>query len=394
MADEHIEMSVPMPARFSDAEHALHAEATARTGLTDFGNNAYLAPLRFLLQVYDNEAHFTPAGRERAFDLVVQSLVGRLVSEKGWRDHPECLETEIRRPLVITGIPRSGTTALHKLMFMDPQFQGLEHWLSRTPVVRPPREQWESHPLYQRSLAALDAILNDQPLLKAAHGQAVDEVDECYNLLMQSFVVGTFSSMAHAPSYDTWYYAQDETPSYRRFLDNLKLIGSQENDRRWLLKNPNHIFAIDALLNVMPDAMIVQTHRNPVEAIPSLCSTGLAGRRFYEGQDTNPFVIGARYNHHWHLAITRVMKRREREPNNFFDVRFRDFLADPLRTVRAIYQRFGLVLEPAVERDMQQWLADNPRNKLGEHRYSLEQFGLNAQDIHRQYREYIECYGL
>lgn len=387
-------MQIDMASKFSDSEAALHAEATARTGLTDFGDDAYLGPLRLLLKTYDKEARFTPEGRERAFDLLVQSLVGRLISEKGWRDSPACLKTDIRQPLVITGIPRSGTTALHKLMFMDPQFQGLEHWLSRTPIVRPPREQWESHPLYQRALEVLDEFLTDQPMMKAAHGQAVDEVDECYNLLMQSFVVGTFSSVAHAPSYDTWYYAQDETPSYRRYVDNLKLIGYGESNKRWLVKNPNHIFAINALLNVMPDALIVQTHRNPVEAIPSLCSTGLAGRRFYEGADTNPFIIGARYNYHWHLAITRVMKKREQQPNNFFDVRFRDFLADPIAVVRAIYQRFNLSLDTAVEKIMRQWLSDNPRHKLGEHRYSLEQFGLNEQDIRRQYREYIECYGL
>ena len=385
-----------MPAikAFAKSEEMLHATAAARAKLNHFGDPAYLAPLRRLLAAYDEEARFTAEGRERTFDLIVQTLVGRLYSQQGWREHPACLETEIHAPLVITGIPRSGTTALHKLLSLDPQFQGLQHWLSRTPIPRPPREQWPTHALYRRASAILEEIHKDQPLIKAAHGQSVDDVDECYNLLMQSFVVATFPSMAHIPSFDAWYYEQDETPSYLRFADNLKMIGQAAPEKRWLLKNPNHIFAIEALLSAFPDALIVQTHRNPVEAIPSVSSVSFAGRKFFEGSDVDPHIVGARHQRHWRVALERTFIARKQRAGQFFDVRFEDFLASPMATVRALYDRFDLHRAHNVEADMRAWLADNPRYPHGEHRYTAEQFGLSEACIRRDYQDYIEEFGL
>ncbi len=380
--------------RFTDAEEHLHEAARARVGFSDFGDDDYIAPLRLILSLYDSEATFTPDGAVRARDLLVEVLAARLYAQQGWAARPDCLGTQIRQPLIITGIPRSGTTALHKLLSLDPQFQGLEHWLSRSPVVRPARALWDAHPLYQRALRALEDIFKDQPLLRQAHGQAAAEVDECYNLLMQSFVVSTFSTMGHVPSYDAWYFEQDETASYRRFRDNLKLIGAETPERRWLLKNPNHIFAIDALLAVFPDALIVQTHRNPVEAIPSVSSVGLAGRRYFEGAQSSAALMGARYKAQWQLAVARTMTARAEGRGTFADVIFGDFLAAPMQSVRDIYERFGLTLLPAVEKAMYQWLEMHPRGKDGEHHYRPEQFGLSAAGLRHDFREYIEAYRL
>ena len=130
--------------KFRDAEAVLHEAAIKQTGLDDFGDSAYLDGLRVLLSALDTDLKLTGVYRERVFGSIVGVLIGRLYAAKGWREHPDCLQTAVRRPLIITGIPRTGTTALHKALSMDPQFQGLELWLAQTPMVRPPRVKFRS----------------------------------------------------------------------------------------------------------------------------------------------------------------------------------------------------------------------------------------------------------
>jgi len=146
-----------IPEKFVDAEDLLHETAIAPVGFDDFGDRDYLTGLRVLLKAIDTDLELSANSRERVFATVLRAMTGRLYSQKGWAEHPECLQTEIRSPLVIVGLPRTGTTALQKIMSLDPQFQGIEYWLAHNPMVRPPREQWPSNPLYQSTVAALEA---------------------------------------------------------------------------------------------------------------------------------------------------------------------------------------------------------------------------------------------
>ena len=130
--------------RFTDLEDEVHETASRHTGLRDFGAPDYRPGLRVLLEALDTDPRLTPTGWKFAYGTVLGTLMARLYTQRGWSERPDALATEIRRPLVITGIPRTGTTALHKLLSVDPQFQGLEHWLTETPMVRPPRASWAS----------------------------------------------------------------------------------------------------------------------------------------------------------------------------------------------------------------------------------------------------------
>jgi len=181
-------------------EEALHEAARKATGLSDFGPQDYREALRRLLAAYDSEVRFTEIGRQFAIGGIVGTLVQRLLSEEGWKRRPGCRSRPIRRPLVITGIPRTGTTALHKLLAMDPQFQGLEHWLTESPMVRPPRHTWASNPAYLSSVAGLEAFFRMMPEMRKAHDIVADEVEECLDVLRQSFVSNRFGSSAYIPS--------------------------------------------------------------------------------------------------------------------------------------------------------------------------------------------------
>jgi hypothetical protein len=381
-----------IPEKFAQAEAALHEAATKETGLHDFGDDDYLPGLRILLSALDTDLELTGVYRERVFGSIVGVLIGRLYARKGWREHPECLNSAIRRPLIITGIPRTGTTALHKALSMDPQFQGLELWLAQTPMVRPPRADWERNPLFRNAVAGLAMVAEVAPLIKTIHDMVADEADECLNAMVQSFVTIQFSSTLHVPSYHAWFLGQDETPSYRRYAELLKLVGLNDRNKRWLLKNPGHVLGIEPLLKVFPDALIVHTHRNPIIAVPSTCSLVETFRTFYLGDKTYPRELGRQHSELWSLGLARIMKAHDREPGRFYDVQFDDFNADPLGVVRGIYQWAGLTLEPGVEQEMKDWLDTHSEGKPGFHRYTAEQFGLSEGMIREQYSAYMARY--
>ena len=382
-----------MNARFTELEGELHATASRMTGLSDFGGPDYRPGLGELLRALDTDCRFSAAGRQLAHATVLGTLIARLHAEEGWKRHPECRVLVIRKPLIITGIPRTGTTALHKLLSMDHQFQGLEHWLSESPMMRPPRASWPDIPEYRASIAALESFFEVMPEMRTAHDIVADEVDECLEVLRQSFVTNRFASGMPVPSYDRWFRGQDERGSYRRYAQVLKLIGASEPEKRWLLKNPGHLAQLRALFEVFPDACIVQTHRDPVKALPSLCSTLLMSRRMFEGDAARAELIGPRECEYWGTAVEAAQAERDKRPRQFFDVDHGSVYRDPLGTVRAIYDFFGLALGETAEARMRGWIAENPPGKHGEHRYDVRAFGISAEDIGRRFAGYVSRHG-
>lgn len=380
-----------MDTTFASMEPLLHETASQMAGgLDDFGPPDYLPGLRVLLAAMDAETRFSPMGRQFAFGTLLGTLKARLHTQAGWKRRPEHRDVRIARPLVITGIPRTGTTALHKLLSMDPQFQGLERWLTEAPQPRPPRDTWAANPQFQATVAGLEAFFAAVPEMKLAHDMVADEVDECLEVLQQGFVTNRYPSSIFTPSYDRWFRAQDELPSYRRYADVLRLIGVDAPDRRWLLKNPGHVAQLDCLLEVFPDACVVQTHRDVVKAIGSISSTLHIARKMFEGDQVRLEAIGPRELDYWASAMESTARTRARHPARFHDVHHAEFLRDPMGVVRKIYERFDLALSPEAERRMRAWIAESPTSRHGEHRYDLTDYGVTAQQVKDRFAPYLE----
>lgn len=380
---------------FAASEEQLHQAAARRCGMSDFGDPAEYRPaLRRLLHALDHDTRLTAEGWGKYFDRIVQVLVGRAWSQKGWREHPRSLAYELRPPIVITGLPRTGTTALHRVLSMDPQFQGLEFWLIDNPMPRPPRASWADHPLFRRAVEELETLYREVPAMKAAHPIIADEVYECLLLTRQNFLAVDFTTNAHIPSYQQWWLQQDTAPTWRRYRDNLRLIGLHERDKPWLLKNPASLFALAGFMQVFPQATVIQTHRNPVTSVASGASLARMARIPYEGPDTSLTAAARREVELWGQGIDMAMAVRRQYPDRYVDVYFSDFAARPMQTIEQIYRGCGLQLSAAAEAAMRRWLAENPQNKHGEHRYSLEGTGITEDDIRRRFASYIELYGL
>ncbi len=211
---------------FRDTFDGLHEIAAREAGLSDFGDVRYQKSLRFLLDCYECESSFGEQGRLATRRSLIDSLKGRLYSTHRRGLHAQDIAQSIERPLIIAGLPRTGSTALHKLLAADPGSQALEYWLGREPDVRPDRSEWPNHPSYRAALASLDEIYQGAPELRAAHSMEAGEADECRLLFMQDFLNLSFSFNATVPSFEAWVLEQDMRPAYGRYRDNLELIGA------------------------------------------------------------------------------------------------------------------------------------------------------------------------
>ncbi len=366
----------------------LRASATKLVGLDDFGSDDdnYVEALEVLLDSYRREAGLTVLGSKMNRFFLRGALVSRLMAEAGWKQYPQHADVAIERPIFVTGLPRTGTTVLHRLLGADPAHQGLHLWLADFPQPRPPREAWDSNPFYSQLNATFTKAHQENPDYTGLHFMAAYELEECWQLLRQSLHSVSYETLAHLPSYAAWLSRQDWTPSYRRHRKNLQLIGLNDADKRWVLKNPSHLFALDALMATYPDALVIQTHR-PVETIMgSMCSLA---QHTTEGWSTT-FVgaqIGADAMETWSRGLERFnLARAQYDPAQFYDADYQDLIADPMALVADIYRHFGLTLTDEARKAMADSDAESKTGaRAPKHTYSLADYGLTVEAVKERF---------
>lgn len=381
-------------AGFAASEEALHDEARAKAGLDDFGDPSYLEGLRALLASLDENDNLSAMGRAIMRGTIASILETRLRSEQQLKDHPEVSGNEVRRPIVITGLVRTGSTALHYLMGQDPGLQKLEYWLCAQPQPRPPRGEWEEHPDFQASKKELEFLYTATPDLMSVHEMYADWPEECRHILSQSFTDDRFETSAALGSYMDWYHGTPHPETYRRHKQLVQLIGSTDPERRWLFKYPVHLRQLPSLFEVYPDACIVQTHRDPRTVMASYTSFIAKIRRVHE-EVVDPEAIAKEQTESWGRAADAGLEARKlRGPEQFYDLHFRDFMADPIGSVKRIYEHFDQELSLEGEKRLQEWQAAHPQAKHGKHDYQKKEFGVGEQEIVDRFAGYMEHFGL
>ena len=364
------------------------AASAAVGGLTDFGNDDHRPGLAALITAAATSPHAGQALDARVRYTAVDALASRLCSHAAWAARPECLTAPLAPQLVVLGLPRSGTTALHQILAADPAHQWIPAWLAPRPRPRPTPDTWADQPEYQR---AVEAYRVNGP--NALHDVGPEDPEECLQIMRQSFVSMLWVSSLALPAYHEWFVTQDERPSYRRYADNLRLIGADDTDRTWLLKNPSHTFGLSAMFAEFPDAVFVHIYRDPADTIVSGCS--LIGSMGFGPGGFTAQELGAHRLRIWSLAADRMESARAAAPERtIIDVSYRRFIADPVGTAREIYARLGREYTPVAEAAMQQWRRDRPKDKHGAHRYAASDFGLTAGAIRERMAGYIERYDI
>lgn len=376
---------------FSAIEH-LHNDAKSQTGLDDFGSSDYLTGLEVLLKAYDSSAQFSELGKQITCGTILNCLKGRLYFQAATKNFPDYSETKIENPIFIIGLPRSGTTFLHRLLCQHPSNQGLENWLGSFPQPRPPRSKWSANPRYLEVEKSLEMYHEMNPEIKDIHEMAVYEVDECRLLLMHCFANVTFQSNATIPAYEDWLYSSDFTETYEYFYRSLQLIGYNDKDKRWVLKDPSHMWSVDYLFNRFPDATIVQIHRHPKEVIPSVCSLVMSAKMMSE-PSTSPILLGHQQLEQWASVLEKTIEIRKKYSEKFIDIFFHEIVDDPLEAVRKLYISLGEVINRD-EINILDNFVKSDETKNSKHKYTPEEFGLTDFQINDRFSEYIKHYGL
>ncbi|MCW6534821.1 MULTISPECIES: sulfotransferase family protein [Sphingomonas] len=378
--------------RVPDRE-ALVAEARAQTGLGDFGNTWFFANIDALIPSLNNDAQLSPAGVAVAKGMIVNGLVNRLRHVELLKQHPEILDEKVEVAAVVVGLPRTGSTMLHRMLAAAPGMTGVRWFEAQNYSPFPGEER--GNPAQRRAAAQglLDYMVANIPDLMSIHPMSLDQPDEELIVLGQLYSSTMIEGTYHVPGFAHWLTAPetDRTQCYRDLKQILQSLQWQDPSRkgaRWVLKTPGHLMALDAVIEVFPEAKIVMTHRDPVATVPSYCSMEYS--LYQMVSETIDRESVARF---WVPRLAELLDgfmrvRRETGGRNFVDVRYADLLSDPIGQGARVLEAAGVDVTPEVRAGMEQWVEHNKREDRAPHKYSLEDFGLNKAEVERPFADY------
>jgi hypothetical protein len=371
------------------SEFALLAEAEAKAGLHDFGGEEFRHGLRALLEMYDTTARLSPAGRKIARRRILELLTNRLFIQETLKKHPEIKSRPIRSPMYLTGLPRTGTSALFNLLAIDEASRPLLYWEGCYPYPIVGVAPGEPDPRVVALRQSLERMRQKDPEFAKVHEVTADGPEECVQLLAHTLGGVQLGVEPLISPYREWFEKQDLRGPYAYYGDLLRMLDWQRPGERWLLKSPAHLWALDVLLGMFPDACIIQTHRDPAQIIGSYCSMVamlMRGRESVDRRELGPTVL-----EYLARSVERAMEAREKlGPARFVDVGYRQFVKDPIGVVERIYDAFKLELAPRTVDAMRKHVADHPQNKHGTHTYTLADYGLTAEMVTARMVRYVE----
>ena len=378
-------LGVDSPALDADS---LHRAAYRRASLRNYGSWNFEEPLERLLKSYRDEAALTTLGRITVRELIVSLLDNLLRMEAERAANAEVERQRIVAPVFIIGLPRTGTTHLHGIISEDPANRAPLTWEVMYPAAsRSPGDVARARAQAETRLGWADRLA---PEFMRIHPIAADLPQECIAITAQAFMSIQFHTTHDVPSYQDWYENASQRLAFdfhHRFLQHQQ---AKSLGKRWVLKAPGHLFALEGLLERYPDARIIHTHRDPLRVMASMASHATVLRRAFS-DSADPKKIAADWADRWSRALDKFLAVRDRaSPSQFLDLGFESIEADPLGTVERVYDFLGWPLTTQARTAMQNFLAANPKNKHGVHSYTLEQFGLSRATETIRFKSYCE----
>lgn len=370
--------------------------ARASTGLEEVGDALFLETYERRVRSIDSESGANVVGRLLCRAEVIRVLQTRLRLEKAWRDTPAILDEPIERPIFIAGAPRTGTTILLELLALDPQLRAPIAWEAHHPIfhddVRDPASAMAAAEAEQELWADI------QPELMTLHELRSDLPCECVHLLAIDFGSGYWSMHYRTPSFNEWAGAHLEllTRTYQEHRRFLQTLQHGHERRRWLLKSPAHLATLPALMNEYPDAVVVQTHRDPQKFVGSTAST-TAMLNWLRSDEVDRAAQGqiALYGFAGMLGLARSLRESGELPDaQFIDSRYLDLVTKPSETLKRLYAQADLDWPEGHADVIEAYLRAKPKGKFGRHEYRHEDFGLDAATVDAVMSDYVAAYGI
>ena len=371
----------------------LLGEAKKITGLNFLGNPLFEEGFNKLVDSINNEADLNEIGIQAQHHRLIGVLSNMLRIEDAVINHPEILNEQIVGPIVIVGLPRTGSTMTHRLLAADPRHTAMLWWEGRYPAMLPNEERGKPSERMALGKAEVDAVVAASPEALTIHPWDYKGADEEILLLEHTFFSTVPESFMRLPSYSSWVEAQDHIHAYNQLKIMLQYLQWQNPGRekkRWVLKSPHHLGFIDKLLMVFPDSKVIQTHRDPQKTVPSFCS--MCANLFEpltNSYDKNN--IGSHWANKLSKVLNHCMDVSNANPDNFLNLDFLRMIEDPIAEMSIVYKFIDQDFTDQAENAMTAWKEEN-QHEMGSHQYSLEEFGLAPTFIETNFNEYINQY--
>ena len=367
----------------------LHAKATAETGLEDFGADDYRERLDAYLAALHEIPTMNPVGIVNHHAQLLQWLKNRLLLTDLLVRHPEINDIDLLPPVVIAGLPRTGTTHLHNLLAAPTTFRTMPYWESNEPFPLPAESGIEPDPRWTRMDVAVQVMNVVMPHFPLMHEMTADHVHEEIQLLANDFSTMLFETLAHVPGWRDYYMAHDQTSHYEYLETQLKAMQFLRGGRRWLLKSPQHLEQLPVLDKVFPDVFVIFTHRDPTPvALSMLAMITYSARMYCSPVPVND--ISSTWIERLGLMLNALVRDRDTiPPERSIDVRFDEFMADEMAVVTQVYEKAGEALDDEARAAIGGYLAGHQRGRLGTVATSPEMFGLDERDLRDPFAAYV-----
>jgi hypothetical protein len=362
--------------------------AIQKTGLMDWGKEDFKYPLDRLVNFFMEQYGGGDNKLVSFAYTVIEHLSKRLYIQDNFNSHPGIADIPVDRPMFITGLPRTGTTLMHNLMSCDPGWRILPYWELQFPYQRRDIPNFEKYAIHL-ARQGLKALYSQRPEFLRRHETTATGPEECFNLIRLTFYSIAWANEWYLTGYLKWLLQQEMTVSYRYYRSLLQLLLHRKAAKHLLLKCPAHLFTMDALFNVFPDANVVWMHRNPCSSIAS----GLSLLAVFHERGSEPDEFIELYMSYFKKSLEKAGNFEKTHKKQVKSISYDALLQNPLEVIRDIYHHFNYPWDNQKESQILAWLAEHPQHKHGVHRYSLEKFGLSRREIETRFSHYFDLYG-
>lgn len=365
--------------------------ARQKTGLDDYGDPGFREGLDALVESALREGDQNAFGRIAFAGMLQRALENRLRIVDWAKRNPDVRRERISRPLVVLGMPRTGTTLLSFLLDLDPQVRSLRHWESTSPIPPPDLAGYAEDPRIAEAAKQVEQLHQLIPPLPAMHPMSATLATECVTLLALDFKSLQYATQARMPSYGRWLEETDPRSAYALHELVLQILQSALPTGTWALKTPQHLWHLEALRDRYPDARLVWTHRDPAAVVPSVASLNTAFYRTWCNR-VDPVATGAWWNHELRVGVERGLRydAAQPRPDWCFHLQYAELMKDPVGSVQRLYAHFGDEVSDLHARRMQRWMQDRHQAAFGRHVYRAEELGLSRDALDREYAPYRE----
>lgn len=363
--------------------------AIKQAGCSDFGDPAFQEPMELLLGDIRANADYHFVGLIVRRRFIMAKLLARLELTKALDEEPEIARKPVHRPVIVLGLPRTGTTRLMRILSCDPAHRPLRTWeaLIAAPPPAEGKNRFDRRRIISKIVAGSYNVL--APKFQVIHPLGVDLPEECVLLHATSFDSWMLPLQDDAPRYQEWFLKSDHAQAYKEHKLQLQILQWRYSRDRWLLKSPGHMFGIENLMKTYPDALIIQTHRDPARVLPSIASLA-ASMRGMAISRIDEMRVGDQILEQMEVGIANLENYLPKIPEDqYISIQYRDIVSDPMQVVKTIYERFNLDLSREAETAFAEEITRSPKNKKGKHHYTMEQFGYTRELLDEKFHDYV-----